>query len=32
MGSADKVERVRRYHQDVELTRAEPVGLSGARA
>jgi fructose-1,6-bisphosphatase I len=32
MGSADKVERVRRYHQDVELARAEPAGLSSARA
>ena len=32
MGSADKVERVRRYHQDVELAHAQPMGLSGARA
>jgi fructose-1,6-bisphosphatase I len=32
MGSADKVERVRRYHQDVELARAEPAGLRSARA
>lgn len=32
MGSADKVERVRRYHHDVELSRARPVGLASARA
>jgi fructose-1,6-bisphosphatase I len=31
MGSADKVERVRRYHQDVELARAEPIVLGSAR-
>jgi fructose-1,6-bisphosphatase I len=32
MGSADKVERVRRYHQDAELARAQPSILSAARA
>ncbi|HEY2049989.1 MAG TPA: class 1 fructose-bisphosphatase [Caulobacteraceae bacterium] len=32
MGSADMVERVRRYHHDVELARTAPVGLSSARA
>jgi fructose-1,6-bisphosphatase I len=31
MGSADKVERVRRYHQDLSLARGEPVALSSAR-
>jgi fructose-1,6-bisphosphatase I len=31
MGSADMVERVRRYHHDMDLARGEPVSLSSAR-